>query len=1046
MGLNSLSCKYNRQDVLYDLSSFLGNFVFQEKIVDVDKKKYEYIDSAYYLGKNELFSVFEVHHLHHSDARVGLTKQAVEIMKSRLEFTQRAIFFFVPKNSNTFRISLVTFDWANNKPNNPRRYSFLVGEEQKTHTAIQQLSNVASTEDELLKRFSIEVVNDDFYKKISAHFEDLLNQIKYPSVCQQEKQEEAKRNFAVRLIGRLIFCWFLKKKYRLDGSSLIPEELLSSKAAIECSTNYYHDILEPLFFETLNKQPQDRIPKCRVGLLARIPFLNGGLFEAHDPEDGYKYDEKTETCYLGMAITIPNDWFINFFETLETYNFTIDENTSTDIDLAVDPEMLGRIFENLLASINPETKESVRKATGSYYTPREIVDYMVTQSLKQYLYTKTDIDHKVIDSLFEFEPQIATLSDFEKQRIYKALSTAKVLDPAVGSGAFPMGVLQKIMSIIHIIDPKGFIYRDLSDNILTSNFSSKQLDYINKYTLIRDCIYGVDIQPMAIEICRLRFFLTLIVEEESENPKPLPNLNFNFACANSLVGLQQPKQEAELFSQRTGLIEELKRVRKSYFNSSAEEKERLKQKFSEIQTQIWLRTFHTEQRYLIEDSRFKLSKQQAQNKEYADELSSWDPFSYQSNKWFDPFWMFGVENGFDIVIANPPYIESRNKLFSETLKDKLEEQLFYVYGKQRGKFFSRGADLLIFFYEFAIRSISEDGICTFITQNSWLDSDYGKKFQNFLVTHTNILKIIDSDFKHFSTANINTVITIFQGKNPGKEIVYSKMRKNIKTILEVTDCKKFEISDPLVDEYKWGLLWSADPLFLELLQKANNKGSILNPKKNGFDIGQGLNISKNNFSNLQLENYVPIYTVKDGATLRWDNAHTYVDKKLISNLREIPCLILPRGIGRYHYCTYNWIAGYSASYVDIYSIDNNNSKEDILRIWLFCNSSLCWLMRECSGRKNLGGGLLKAEATDLKRFPLYYAFPEIEKIKTLFNKAQQIVFQDTIEEVVSSDFHKEIDTIVNRFLKLSPEEETYVTRKLIQEINTRNRKSRSKAL
>ena len=768
MSLSSLSKAYNRQDVLRDLSGFLTSAFKREekKLILPEAVKYDAINTVTYLGKSPLFQVFEITHNKSSDARVTLIKQAVSMMKDNL--LPRALFFFVPEDKKTFRISLVTVDWAHNKQaSNPRRYSFLVGEGQKVHTAIKQLSGAVTNEEDLLKRFSIEVVNDEFYKKISEHFEDLLETIKYPSVCQQEKQEEAKRNFAVRLIGRLIFCWFLKKKIRQDGSALIPEDLLSSKV-VEKYENYYHEILEPLFFETLNKQSQNRIQKCRTGLFEHIPFLNGGLFEAHDPEDGYKYDEKTEMCYLGMSITIPNDWFIKFFETLETYNFTIDENTSTDIDLAVDPEMLGRIFENLLASINPETKESVRKATGSYYTPREIVDYMVTQSLKQYLYTKTNIDHTVIDSLFEFDPQtpIDKLSDLEKRTIYKALSTVKVLDPAVGSGAFPMGVLQKIMSIIHLIDPKGDIYRGLSDSLLTSNLTLKKPDYINKSALICDCIYGVDIQPMAIEICRLRFFLTLIVEEESDNPKPLPNLNFNFACANSLVGLEQPKQEAELFSQRTELIEELKRVRKSYFNSSAEEKERLKQKFSEIQTQIWLRTFHTEQRYLIEDRRFKLSEQQAKNKEYADELSSWDPFSYQSNRWFEPFWMFGVENGFDIVIANPPYIgEKGHKDIFAPVKNSVLKQ-FYL-GKM---------DFFYFFFHLALNLLKDNGICVFITTNYYITALGGRLLRKDFKKRASILSLINfNELKIFKSAlGQHNMITLLQksvNKNVFCEIV-----------------------------------------------------------------------------------------------------------------------------------------------------------------------------------------------------------------------------------------------------------------------------------
>ena len=812
--MESLLHRYNRTEVLYDLDTFLTDFTLQESAVPLNEKKYESIDKAYCLGETPLFSVFEVHHHHVADARVALTKQAVEIMKSRQKFTECALFFFVPKNSDSFRISLVTVDWADNKKaSNPRRFSFLVGENQKIHTASQQLSSSVRSREDLLKRFSIEVVNDEFYKKISEHFEDLLKTIKYPSVCEQSKQEEAKRNFAVRLIGRLIFCWFLKKKIRQDGSALIPEELLSSER-VNKYENYYHEILEPLFFETLNKQPQDRIQKCRAELFARIPFLNGGLFEAHNPEDGYKYDEKTETCYLGMAITIPNDWFIKFFETLETYNFTIDENTSTDIDLAVDPEMLGRIFENLLASINPETNESVRKATGSYYTPREIVDYMVTQSLKQYLYTKTDIDHKVIDSLFEFEPQIATLSDFEKQRIYQALSTAKVLDPAVGSGAFPMGVLQKIMSIIHIIDPKGSIYRDLSDNILTSNLSSKQLDYINKYTLIRDCIYGVDIQPMAIEICRLRFFLTLIVEEESDNPKPLPNLNFNFACANTLIPLdnnnilelkqkiqsksaeieqkklhpllnerniwefskEQQEQLKTIAKEITKLekekdaikkelgredlnsflngedyIAQLRAYRKQFFASSGKRKEILKNKF-------------------IETQRRMLDALQANDwgNEKVIKLQSWKPFENTSTDWFDPSWMFDVEDGFDIVIANPPYFVYQAHHVNEI--QTLRKNPIY------GIAFGGKLNAYKLFLANALKKLTKNnGINCFIFQNSFMGDKQAANLRKYVLENTQLVSIDsfperDSEQKRvFKSVKMSVCIVLIRNTKSNKE-------------------------------------------------------------------------------------------------------------------------------------------------------------------------------------------------------------------------------------------------------------------------------------
>ena len=767
----------------------MTDFTLQESAVPLNEKKYESIDKAYCLGETPLFSVFEVHHHHVADARVALTKQAVEIMKSRQKFTECALFFFVPKNSDSFRISLVTVDWADNKKaSNPRRFSFLVGENQKIHTASQQLSSSVRSREDLLKRFSIEVVNDEFYKKISEHFENLLKQIDYPNVCEQAKQEEAKRNFAVRLIGRLIFCWFLKKKLRQDGSPLIPESLLSSCIVGEYD-NYYHDVLEPLFFETLNKPFEDRIAKCKMGDFQNIPFLNGGLFEAHLPEDGYKYDQTTETCFLGASVTIQNNWFIKFFETLETYNFTIDENTSTDIDLAVDPEMLGRIFENLLASINPETKESVRKATGSYYTPREIVDYMVTQSLKQYLYTKTDISHGVIDSLFDFEDR--TISDADKQKIQKALLTIKVLDPAVGSGAFPMGMLQKMLAVLNRM------------GLSTQNHINKTLDYQHKLDIIQHCIYGVDIQPMAIEICRLRFFLTLIVDESSDNPQPLPNLNFNFACANSLVALDNNdllalKQEKEKldktikekesllscggqmlwnlskevqskirvqkdeikkltdkqkalvkkinainvvsFLNGDNYIEQLRAYRKEFFTSSGKEKEELKQKFLETQEEM-----------------FHALKANDWGNDKVLKLQTWKPFDTVSTPWFDPFWMLGVEDGFDIVIANPPYIgeKGHKDIFAPVKKSVLKQ--FYL-GKM---------DFSYFFFHLALNLLKNHGICSFITENSYITATGGRSLRKDFKDRASILNLVNfNELKIFKSAlGQYNMITLLQKTN-----------------------------------------------------------------------------------------------------------------------------------------------------------------------------------------------------------------------------------------------------------------------------------------
>ena len=750
---------YNRND----FKRFLQDFLTEDFAPNEEELYFEFknIAKGYNLGESDDLdlSVFEFIVNSSHDPRVTITKEVVALMKKYGSKSNALVAFYYP-NSDQWRLSLITTDVEikNGKISylysNPHRYSFLLGKDCKKHTpetmlfskgAIKQRSENGKelnyTQD-LISRFSLEVVNKEFYAQIYRLFEQLVStDLKHPKASDNN---QVKEHFAVRLIGRLIFCWFLKKKTRKDNSSLIPDELLSLKA-LSGTQSYYHDKLEPLFFETLNKKRNVRIDKCATGLFKNIPFLNGGLFEPHD-DDCYELGEFDQSKYFNI-LTIPNKWFHDLFEVFETYNFTIDENTSIDMDLSVDPEILGRIFENLLASINPETQQSARNMTGSFYTPREIVDYMVTTSLRTYLKDKTHLEDPILEELFDIT-KTPELSKGQKIDIFKALTTLKALDPAVGSGAFPMGLLQKIMFILNEIDPNGEIYEEIN---LIPNTSLFQRNYGNKYKIICDCIFGVDIQEMAIEIARLRFFLTLIVDEEADDPQPLPNLDFKFACANTLVPLPQPKQEMELFSERTELIEELKRIRKEFFRSSAEEKTKLKEDFTRIQTQIWLRTFHTEQRFLIEDSRFQLSDQQKKNKEYADQLSDWEPFKNKSNPWFDSMWMFGVEDGFDIVIANPPYIALQAN----------KGVLGKMYKPYNFKTFNSMGDIYCLFYEKGMNLLKQNGILTYITSNKWMRAGYGEELRSFLSKYQP-LYLIDLGAGVFENATVDTNILVIK--------------------------------------------------------------------------------------------------------------------------------------------------------------------------------------------------------------------------------------------------------------------------------------------
>jgi adenine-specific DNA-methyltransferase len=302
-------------------------------------------------------------------------EKAKKILKDNPD-NDAGIFIFYDDEAR-FRFSLVYEQVTGTKKtfNNYRRYTYFISEEQTNKTFLDRIgkgdfSSLASIKD----AFSVEKVNKEFYNHIARFFYRLTGkdnhkrEMALPSIRDDDKKTY--QEFAVRLIGRTIFCWFLKHKRSASGLSLIPESILSSKAA-KVNSLYYHSVLEKLFFEILNKTQDQRI-KSILPEANAIPFLNGGLFEPHN-NDFYESS-------LVNALKIPDDWFEQFLEILEQYNFTIDENSTVDADVSVDPEMLGRIFENLLAEVNPETGETARKATGSYYTPRTIVDYMVDQS------------------------------------------------------------------------------------------------------------------------------------------------------------------------------------------------------------------------------------------------------------------------------------------------------------------------------------------------------------------------------------------------------------------------------------------------------------------------------------------------------------------------------------------------------------------------------------------------------------------------------------------------------------------------------------------
>jgi hypothetical protein len=755
---------------------------------------------------NRFQNILVVNHKATVSARVKLATDTFKLMAEN-NIDKALVAYVSSIDSSEWRFSYVSILLEESKGkikrsfSNPRRYSYQLGSHAKIQTPFRYLVQKGQVDSviELQERFSLEVVNREFYKYIASLYQALVgsektplnseelkiiekltkvdhvsteNSTKYYSVDKLIKYPGSMQDsheFSVRLIGRIIFCWFLREKRSDSGKSLIPIEILSRNAADQ--SDYYHSVLAPLFFEVLNKPVKNRSSKFTRSEYEKIPYLNGGLF-SDDSVDHYKFDKLLELSVHGL-VEVPDKWLHHFFDLLERFNFTVDENTSYDTDLSIDPEMLGRVFENLLARINPETGETVRRSTGSFYTPREIVEYMVDTSLIEYLSIDTSISRNKLEALVSYDltDDVGNeLNETEGVKVLEALSTLTILDPACGSGAYPMGILQKIVYVIAILDPsaKWWLAKQLSSASpeLRREYENKGVDYIRKLGIIRQTIFGVDIQPIATEISRLRCFLTLIVDEaiddsqENRGIRPLPNLEFKFVTANTLHPLPEQRFKTghiqqDIFdnSQQTK-IDKLRILIGEFFSASAAEKSEIKAEYRYIQNQLW-NDMHESSSY----------GQQSLA------LSGWDPFEHSTSGWFDSGWMYGVDNGFDIVIGNPPYVQLQ----------KNGGELADIYKDMKYKTFVRSGDIYSLFYERGLElTKNNSGLLCYITSNKWMRAAYGEKTRSYF-NSKNPLKLIDfGGFKVFDSASVDTNIILIQNTENEQKLAAAHFKNNYK--------------------------------------------------------------------------------------------------------------------------------------------------------------------------------------------------------------------------------------------------------------------------
>jgi adenine-specific DNA-methyltransferase len=724
----------------------LPDFVQDKRAVP---KQGDYFPKVTYLGESENLrtSVLVVETTLGINSRISLTKASFKILKNFNIY--RALVVYLNPDQTIWRLSLLTAQpmlmdgKVIQSYSNPERHSYVLGSNVGVATARKFLLNMGSVVDfeDLKYRFSIEAINKEFYRDISKHFYELIGSydetgklvhsplLKLPGKSTHIENQE----YAIRLFGRIVFCWFLREKKSESGIQLLPSEVFDD--AIDEGKDILHNVFEPLFFHCLNTPMDERLKKYSADKYSLVPYLNGGLFHPNEGRGGDYFSGSRSS-----EVEIPDGWFQALMTTLRTYNFTLDENLDFDVELSIDPEMLGRIFENLLAEINPESGDTARRTTGSFYTPRTIVSHMTDKSLKRYLLEKTDIEEEKIDALITID----TLDDFEhpinakeKNQITEALYSLKSLDPACGSGAFPIGLLQKLVFILEQIDAD----LELEKSKFPKNYFSGKAhlannhNYLRKLILIRDVIHGVDIQPIAVEISKLRCFLTLIVEQEVSDDKenrgiePLPNLDFQFVCANTLIKLDEEKQFS--FWENNQVEEQLEDIRQDYYSTNSKKRrEQLKKKYSEIALQ--------------ELSLFGESKRTTQ-------LKSFQPFTANSQAtFFDPKSMFGLSE-FDIVIGNPPYVRIQN------LTEEVSKELSANYFETRGeKVKSWVDDLYAHFIFRGFELAGENGIVCMITNDSFVGLESKLRVRTKLLEE-NLIELIRCPKETFG-ATIYTAI------------------------------------------------------------------------------------------------------------------------------------------------------------------------------------------------------------------------------------------------------------------------------------------------
>jgi hypothetical protein len=841
--------------------------------------------------------------------RIEQSKVAIQqYVRKLLTAGQAALINFVsPSTKNVWRLTLVAKDsefteqGVREKTTNANRYTFLLGPSETCRTAAERFETL-STEKEitfqsLVNAFSVEKLSKEFFDEYTLHYQNFCDylqesnyrrsvfNISFPdNATKQEKDKASKpiRDFVKKLLGRIVFLYFVQKKGWLgasdtdytDGPSDFIKQLFFKSGGNE---TFYSNWLTVLFFDTLNKERPNDDFTMPDGKTVKVPFLNGGLFDKEEfdehlltfPAKLFHHPDFEDTILTAKS----NGFARGFLDFLDAFNFTVYEDSPDDHTVAVDPEMLGHIFENLLED---------NKDKGAFYTPKEIVHYMCQESLTEYCLnldfsdfgiTMIDEDkRKLIESIIKKkEVDIELLKkSCQSGKPYESwfrqlemhLDNVKICDPAIGSGAFPMGLLQEIFSIKELIAYEtGKAWNPAEA----------------KLNIIQNSIYGVDIEKGAVDIARLRFWLSLVIDEEK--PKPLPNLDYKIVVGDSLIskfdgeiieidwdvkeGTQTNMYGNENLQNRKQLLQILTDKQRKYFdptnnkNKKALALEIRNHKIDILINQLELMVKSEGLEPAPVKANYVSNKKFVEACELYQKTQGWvktiDKLKYLKQHPEKPFnhfdWKLDFpevlnpylvhdksQRGFDIVIGNPPYIkEYTNRSAFEGIK-----RTPYYQGKM---------DIWYGFACTMIDLLKNKGIECFIAQNNWITSTGASIFRNKVLTECEIKIFTDfGNYKVFETAGIQTMIYIFQKSTPRKEyyIKYSVLRNDRINKSELIDFLNFTIPNDYSDKFLFKLNPSTvkgktftfnNNISSEILKKIKTKGNLYLTE---MEVAQGI--------------------------------------------------------------------------------------------------------------------------------------------------------------------------------------------------------------